>query len=115
MFHSSSFCRFLGGRMQGDADEFYQAQSAIHSSFNRTFGASEGNWLVPALISICKNTHKIALSADRGTDGPRQRNANLQSAVQLLQDSYSKSFNDRTDYQVSQEHCQLIYIHLNST
>jgi len=83
----------------GDADEFYQAQSAIHSSFNRTFGASEGNWLVPALISICKNTHKIALFADRGTDGPRQRNANLQSAVQLLQDSYSKTFNDRTDYQ----------------
>lgn len=85
-------------------DECYRAQSSVHSSFNRIFGLSEGNWLVPALISICKNTHNLALLADRGADGPRQRNANLQSAVQLLQDSYSKTFNDRTEYQVSNCH-----------
>ncbi|CAJ1947046.1 unnamed protein product [Cylindrotheca closterium] len=85
----------------GHADDWYGGQSSVHSNFNRIFGSSEGNWLVPSLISICKNTHRIALLADRGADGPRHRNTNLQSAVQLLQDSYSKTFNDRTEYQPS--------------
>ena len=107
---NSSFDRMLDGRMQGHADECYRGQSFVHSNFNRIFGSSEGNWLVPALISICKNTHKIALLADSEADGPRQRNTNLQSAVQLLQDSYSKTFNDRTEYQVSPTHCLLFLV-----
>jgi division protein CdvB (Snf7/Vps24/ESCRT-III family) len=53
------------------------------------------------MITICKNTHKVALVADKENENARQRNAKLQNAVQLLQDSYSKTFNDRTEYQVS--------------
>lgn len=83
----------------GDAAECYQAQSGLHSAFNRLFSSSEGNWMVPALIVVCKNTHRVALAADRENTNPTQKNAKLQSAVQLLQDSYSKTFNDRTEYQ----------------
>lgn len=83
----------------GNAAECYKAQSSLHSAFNRVFSASEGNWMVPALIVVCKNTHKVALAADKENKNPTQRNAKLQSAVQLLQDSYSKTFNDRTEYQ----------------
>ena len=59
--------------------------------------------MVPAIIVVCKNTHKLALAADAELEVRRQQNAKLQSAVQLLQDSYSKTFNDRTEYQVSYE------------
>lgn len=83
----------------GNATECYKAQSSLHSAFNRVFSASEGNWMVPALIVVCKNTHKVALAADKENTNPTQKNAKLQSAVQLLQDSYSKTFNDRTEYQ----------------
>jgi hypothetical protein len=69
---------------------------------NRIFGTSEGNWLVPALHVVCKYTHKVALAADKeNSKGGRQNMAKLQNAVQLLQDSYSKTFNDRTEYQVT--------------
>lgn len=44
----------------------------------------------------------MALAADKeNSKGGRQNMAKLQNAVQLLQDSYSKTFNDRTEYQVS--------------
>jgi hypothetical protein len=58
--------------------------------------------LVPALQIICRNTHKTAVAADREISQKegRQTNAKLQNAVQILQDSYSKTFNDRTDFVV---------------
>lgn len=82
----------------GHATECYQAQASLHSSLNRVLSSSEGNWLIPALVVTCRNTHKAALTADR-VGG--QKDAKLQAAVQILQDSYSKTFNDRTEYQVS--------------
>lgn len=58
--------------------------------------------MVPALLIICRNTHKIAVAADREITQKEGRltNAKLQNAVQILQDSYSKTFNDRTDFVV---------------
>ena len=58
--------------------------------------------MVPALLIICRNTHKAAVAADREISRKegRQTNAKLQNAVQILQDSYSKTFNDRTDFVV---------------
>jgi hypothetical protein len=87
----------------GHPGECYEAQASVHSNLNRLLSSSEGNWLIPALIVACQNTHKIALAADRadakkGTSS--HKSAKLQSAVQILQDSYSKTFNDRTEYQV---------------
>lgn len=79
----------------------YQAQASVHSTFNRLFSSSEGNWLIPALLVVCKYTHKTALAADKENVKGRNKDAKLQNAVQLLQDSYSKTFNDRTEYQVS--------------
>jgi hypothetical protein len=94
---------------QGYANKCYESQaSGVHSSLNRIFGTSEGNWLVPALHVVCKYTHKVALAADKeNSKGGRQNMAKLQNAVQLLQDSYSKTFNDRTEYQVSNMSCHM--------
>jgi hypothetical protein len=78
----------------------YQAQASVHSNMNRLLGYSEGNWLVPALVVVCKHTHKVAIAADKENLKGRQQNNKLQNAVQLLQDSYSKTFNDRTEFQV---------------
>lgn len=50
---------------------------------------------------VCKTTHRVALEADKQSANGRNKDAKLQNAVQLLQDSYSKTFNDRTEYQVS--------------
>lgn len=79
----------------------YESQASLHSTMNRLLGSSEGNWLIPALIIVCKNTHKAALAADKSNVTGRNKDAKLQNAVQLLQDSYSKTFNDRTEFQVS--------------
>ena len=86
----------------GHAAECYQAQASVHSNLNRVLSSSEGNWLIPALIKACQNTHKAALAADRAESkgGGTNKFAKLQNAVQILQDSYSKTFNDRTEYQV---------------
>jgi nuclear mRNA export protein PCID2/THP1 len=73
------------------------------------FGLSEGNWLVPALIVVCKTTNRIANAADRQVAASKkdqsqqrhlpQQKAHLEKAVPILQDSYSKTFNDRTEFQ----------------
>ncbi len=81
----------------------YQAQAKVHSTMNRLLSSSEGRWMIPALIVVCQNTHKTALADDKANVNAKQQNAKLQNAVQLLQDSYSKTFNDRTEYQVSEK------------
>ena len=89
--------------LQGKAVKCYDAQATVHSNMNRLFGSSEGNWLVPALHAVCKSTHRAAIAADKETtvESGRPSSVKLSAAVQLLQDSYSKTFNDRTEYQVS--------------
>lgn len=81
---------------QGDAIKCFEAQSSLHSALNHIFGSSSGNWLVPALHTVCRNTRLTALAADSG----QKDHARLQGAVTLLQESFSKSLNDRTEYQV---------------
>lgn len=59
--------------------------------------------MVPAMIAVCKNTHKLGLEADRQAMSESKTKQNhhtkLQKAVPILQESYSKTFNDRTEYQ----------------
>lgn len=84
-------------------EAMFEAQIKLHSAFNRLFSSSEGNWMVPALIVICKTSNKLAVAADRRASRKsktkQHHQANLQKAVPVLQDSYSKTFNDRTEYQ----------------
>jgi len=56
---------------------------------NRLLGSTDGNWIVPALVVVCRNTHKWARASGQ-----------LHAAVQLLQDSYSKTFCDRKEVTV---------------
>jgi len=82
----------------------YEAQSSFHSAFNHTFGSYKGNWLIPALHVVCRNTHKAAVLADKAVNrikNTRNDHARLHSAVTLLQASYSKTLNDRVDMRVS--------------
>jgi nuclear mRNA export protein PCID2/THP1 len=96
--------------LQGDAKAAFQSQIGLHKSFNRLFGSSEGNWLVPALIVVCKTTNRVANAADLQVSLSKnqsqqqkhrlsQHKAHLEKAVPVLQDSYSKTFNDRTEFQ----------------
>ena len=89
--------------IQVDEEAMFECQIKVHSAFNRLFSSSEGNWMVPALIFVCKTTNKLALAADRqkslNSTGNQFHKANLQKAVPVLQDSYSKTFNDRTEYE----------------
>jgi hypothetical protein len=68
---------------------------------NHLFGSSKGNWLVPALHKVCRNTHRMALAAANVTDA-KKKSAKLQSAVTLLQESFSKTLNDRTEFAVEE-------------
>jgi hypothetical protein len=54
-----------------------------------------GNSLVPALHAVCKSTHRLANAAD-GESGTNDH-AKLQNAVTLLQESFSRTFNDRKE------------------
>lgn len=71
-------------------------------SFHQLFSSSNGNWLVPTLHVICKNTHRVAIAADKEVsvnDGRgKEAHTNLQKGVVLLQESYSKTSNDRKEF-----------------
>ena len=54
-----------------------------------------GNTLVPALIEVCKSTHRLAVAADQ--EIASRDHAKLNAAALLLQESYSKSYNDRKE------------------
>ena len=79
----------------GYAVKSYEAQSSLHASFNQLFGSSSGNWLVPALHAVCKSTHLLAVAAD--AEAANSDNAKLNNAVTLLQESFSRTFNDRKE------------------
>lgn len=87
----------------GDIEVMFESQIKVHSAFNRLFSSSEGNWMVPAMIIVCKTTNKMAIAADRlvfsRSKTKQYHRANLEKSVPILQDSYSKTFNDRTEYQ----------------
>jgi hypothetical protein len=80
---------------QGFAVKSYEAQAALHASFNQTFGTSSGNWLVPALHAVCQSTHRLAKAADEEANSADH--AKLENAVTLLQESFSRTFNDRKE------------------
>jgi len=84
----------------GAVDHCYEAQSSLHSNLNQNFSSSAGNWLVPTLHKACVNTHRIAVLADERLVGRGNRNdhAKLQNAVTLLQESFSKTLNDRKEF-----------------
>lgn len=79
----------------GDANKCYEAQSALHSSLNHLFASYSGNWLIPALHVACKHTHFVAVACSTQKD-----QSQMQNAVNLLQESFSRCLNDRTEYQV---------------
>eukprot|EP00578_Thalassiosira_sp_NH16_P012105 CAMPEP_0181113110 /NCGR_PEP_ID=MMETSP1071-20121207/20173_1 /TAXON_ID=35127 /ORGANISM="Thalassiosira sp., Strain NH16" /LENGTH=413 /DNA_ID=CAMNT_0023197127 /DNA_START=8 /DNA_END=1249 /DNA_ORIENTATION=+ len=83
-----------------DLAQTYEAQSSLHSAINHALGSSKGNWLIPALHVVCRNTHRAAALADEYVNrsmGNRNDHARLQNAVTLLQASYSKTLNDRVE------------------
>mmetsp|Transcript_3212 Transcript_3212/g.7617 ORF Transcript_3212/g.7617 Transcript_3212/m.7617 type:complete len:403 (+) Transcript_3212:88-1296(+) len=93
----------LAAQQVGDIQAMFDSQMNVHKAFNSLFSSSEGNWMVPAMIVVCKTSNKLALAADKHASSSKgnraHHQANLQKAVPVLQDSYSKTFNDRTEYQ----------------
>jgi hypothetical protein len=87
---------------QGNAETAAQAQLNLHTTFNLLFGLSEGNWLVPGLVMVCKTTNHVANGANHQLSSKNcsktQEQVNLQNAVPILQDSNAKSFNDHTEF-----------------
>jgi len=102
---------------KGASSSYHCAQTRVHSSLNHIFGMTKGNVLVPALHIVCRNTYRTALLADvhaasgrikkfKGigdddcNENRRHNNdrANLSGAVTLLQESFSKSLNDRKEF-----------------
>ena len=67
---------------------------------NHIFGSSSGNRLVPTLHMACRNTHKTAVLADAALASGRNDHTRLQNAVTLLQESFSKTLNDRKELTV---------------
>lgn len=66
-------------------------QFELHAEFNLKFQCSKGNLLVPSLHSVCRASHRVAAAAHSLGDKSR-----LNQAASLLQDSYSKTSNDRS-------------------
>ena len=102
----SKYCDAANAALYGEAAKCYEATEALHKNFHTVFSSSNGNWLVPTLHVICKNTHQAAIAADteaareeNGSGGGKDKHANLQAAVTILQESYSKTSNDRKEFQ----------------
>ena len=102
LFHTST-----NSTPKNDLHLTYLAQSALHSALNHNLGHSKGNWLLPALHVVCRNTHRVAALADgtlchTKTNGGKNDHARLQNAVTLLQMIYSKTLNDRVEVKWNQ-------------
>jgi hypothetical protein len=72
----------------------------LHSALNHTLSSTKGNWLIPGIHTVCRNTHRAAALADEYVNrnaGTRNDHKRLQNAVTLLQASYSKTLNDRVE------------------
>jgi len=83
-----------------DLASTYEAQSSLHSALNHNLSSTKGNWLIPGIHTVCRNTHRTAALADEYVNrnaGTRNDHKRLQSAVTLLQASYSKTLNDRVE------------------
>jgi len=78
----------------GDAEATFEAQACLHSTFNRIFRSSEGNWLIPAMIVICKNTNRISTQAYE----KNSNQAKFDQATTNVRDSFSFTINDRVEY-----------------
>jgi nuclear mRNA export protein PCID2/THP1 len=96
-------CNAVDAALCGDALAMCEAQLNMHATFHTVFGSSNGNWLVPTLHMICRMTHQAAVLADKesaanNTSNSKDSNANLQKAVTVLQESYSKTSNDRKEF-----------------
>lgn len=100
----NSFCNAADAALRGDAIKSYEYQASMHSSFHNVFSTSSGNWLVPTLHMIVKCTKQAAIAADaeaqqnESSKAGKEANAHLQKATALLQESYSKTSNDRKEY-----------------
>eukprot|EP00551_Chaetoceros_affinis_P012038 CAMPEP_0203681956 /NCGR_PEP_ID=MMETSP0090-20130426/44268_1 /ASSEMBLY_ACC=CAM_ASM_001088 /TAXON_ID=426623 /ORGANISM="Chaetoceros affinis, Strain CCMP159" /LENGTH=405 /DNA_ID=CAMNT_0050550667 /DNA_START=67 /DNA_END=1284 /DNA_ORIENTATION=- len=96
----NSFLEANDASKAGDAIQSFTSHSALHSKFNHIFSKVPGNTLVPLLHTICQNTYQVAILADDQNAMQTGRNdrARLQSAVTLLQESFSKTLNDRKEY-----------------
>lgn len=98
------FCNAADAALCGEAGKSYECQASAHSSFHTVFSTSSGNWLVPTLHMIVKCTKQAAIAADveaqksEDSKSGKEANANLQKATSLLQESYSKTSNDRKEY-----------------
>jgi len=83
-----------------DLSSTYEAQSSLHSAINHNLSSTKGNWLIPGIHTVCRNTHRAAALADEYVNrnaGTRNDHKRLQGAVTLLQASYSKTLNDRVE------------------
>lgn len=59
------------------------------------FASSIGNFLVPSIHAVCRSSKRLATAADKAMDSRDFEKTN--SCVSLLQDSFSKAFNDRRE------------------
>jgi nuclear mRNA export protein PCID2/THP1 len=59
------------------------------------FASSIGNYLVPSIHAVCKSSKRLAAAADKALDSRDFEKTN--GCVSLLQDSFSKAFNDRRE------------------
>ena len=80
-------------KVKGSSADSFEVQKKLHSQFNAAFASSAGNWCVLALHVVCQNTFYLANKADGET-----KENHKEMAVTLLQESFSRTLNDRTKY-----------------
>jgi len=95
----NSFLEATDDAEAGDAIKIFQSHSTLHSNLNHIISSSPGNTLIPLLHTICNNTYQTAILADTQHAMSKGRNdhSRLNAAVTLLQESFSKTLNDRKE------------------
>jgi len=85
--------------LQGYASVAYGKQASLHTNFNRILAAYPGNILIPALHTVCRATYRLAVQADVETQS--KDSTKLQNAATIIQESFSRTINDRLEYDPS--------------
>ena len=96
----NTFFQYMDASSAHDAISAYSLHSALHSKFNHLLTSTPGNILIPLLHTIANTTSQTSILADAQNAMQTGRNdhSRLQSAVTLLQESFSKTLNDRKEY-----------------
>ena len=67
---------------KNDPAQTYDAQSSLHSALNHALGLSKGNWLIPPLHVVCRNTSRVPRELTNSRENERRHSRRVPKTME---------------------------------